>query len=272
LVLALFFLLAYRDSAGRVVYRPDGAPSKIVALKDGYEIALRPDGKQLIYTRSDEGPNRTLILWDGTTGKGRNLVSGLVREARWSPDGRQVAFLKHSGEWRVWLMPAGEPEKAKQVSALTLHSLGGWDGDALVALDGERLYWLGMDGKTRQSRPLMDIYGKQFQWMSSDHLRLHPKKPELLLVSANYMETPKGSLVDDMELNCSVFTYDLKTARRTVLLSTRMWGTDAAWSPDGEWIYFTRREKPRQNTIWRMRADGSGLERVVDGSDVAVAP
>jgi hypothetical protein len=37
------------------------------------------------------------------------------------------------------------------------------------------------------------------------------------------------------------------------------------------WLYFTRQEAPRRLAIWRMRADGSGLERVTTGAEPVVA-
>jgi len=47
-------------------------------------------------------------------------------------------------------------------------------------------------------------------------------------------------------------------------------GTDPAWSPDGEWIYYAR-----PDGIWRIRPDGGVLERIVGtagGSEPAASP
>lgn len=168
---ALFFLLVFRDPSGRVLFKPDGGPEKLIVKGEAYEFAPRPDGRQVIDTLSGEGPNRTLVLWDAGTSKSLNLATGLVRDARWSTDGRQIAFLKHTGEWRAWLMAPGEPGKARELSARPVHAMVGWSGDVLVVSDSEALHWLAPDGSTRQSMPLATIYGKQFhgkqfQWMS----------------------------------------------------------------------------------------------------------
>jgi Tol biopolymer transport system component len=55
------------------------------------------------------------------------------------------------------------------------------------------------------------------------------------------------------------------------LLNPKDWAHEAVWSADGVWLYFTRQEAPRRLAIWRMRADGSGLERVTTGAEPVVA-
>ena len=40
--------------------------------------------------------------------------------------------------------------------------------------------------------------------------------------------------------------------------------TDPAWSPDGEWIAFAS-EQEGTFDIWRMRPDGTGIERLTTG-------
>src|SRR5262249_37694236 len=104
-------------------------------------------------------------------------------------------------------------------------------------------------------------------------LRLDAAHPDMLLLSAYRAQNPPGALLDEGEpqLNSTVALFDMKSGKSTTLLSPKAWGFDAEWSPDGAWIYFTRLEARRKYAIWRMRADGSGLERVADGRQPAVA-
>ena len=149
----------------------------------------------------------------------------------------------------------------------------GWTqgDDAIVCFDQNRLYWMALDGKPRQSAAIKDLYGGQFQWMSSDHLRQDPANPGRLLLSAYYMETPKGAAVDEMDLNSTLVTVDPKSGRRTPILPVKVWAKDGEWSHDGAWIYFTRLEPHGKFGVWRVRPDGGGLERMAAGSEPAAA-
>lgn len=265
--------LAYRDPGGRLLLRGEDGSSKVVAGRNGYEACFSADAQRLVYTREEDGPNRTLVLYERGRGRSRDLVHGLVRQGHWSPDGGRIAFLKFSeGSWQIWTMAVTEPEKASRAAPLPVMSLLGWsaDGKAIIAADEVRMHWLDKSGAVRRSEQLDRIYGADFQWMSSDHFRFRPRDPDLLAVSAYYMETPKGAPVDDMDLNATVFLFDLKSGKRSLVLNAKMWGHDAEWSPDGEWLYFTRLESARRRVIWRVHADGTGLERVVAGTDPAL--
>jgi Tol biopolymer transport system component len=254
------------------MYEPEGAPARLVAKK-GYELSLSPDGKRLLYTVDAEGTKRVLMLYEADNGKSRETVSGVVREQRWSPDGSKISFLKIVGDaWQIWVMPAADPSKAKAVSTRNVDTQAGWtpDGKTIVATDVERLYWFALDGRVTKWIPLETIYGKEFQVMGGDGHRFKPGNPDLLLVSADYLDAPKGSPVDGMDLNSTLFVYDFKTGKRTVLLTTKLWGRGGEWSPAGDWIYFERIENQRRD-IWRIHPDGAGLEKVLAGTDIVIA-
>ena len=267
--------IAYRDAAGRVVYKPEGGAARIVAAANGGELCLRRDGKALVYTRDEPtGPNRTLVLYDAGTEKSRDLLGGLAMQPLWSGDGAWIAFLRFdSGKWQVWRMPAGDPAKAVRVSEQPMMSLVGWakDGGSILCFDEKNLYWMGLDGKAQRTLPLANLYGNQLQWMSSDHLRLDPSNPDRLAMSAFYEETPKGAPVDDMDLNSTIALADLKSGKRTIAMPVKIWANDGEWSPDGVWIYYTRLEGRGKYGVWRMHPDGSAMERVASGSGAVVA-
>ena len=261
------------DPSGQVIYKPENAPPKVVAKK-GYELSLSPDGKRLLYTVDAAGTRRVLMAYDADAGKSRETSSGIVREQRWSPDGSKISFLKIVGDaWQIWVMPSSDTSKAVAVSSRNIDSQVGWmpDGKTIVAADTQQMYWIGLDGKVAKTVALATIYGKEFDPMGGDGRRFKPGNPDLLLVSANYVSTPKGAPVDAMDLNSTLFLYDLKTEKRTVVLSTKLWGRGGEWSSGGDWIYFERLENQRVSSVWRIHPDGTGLEKVLAGTGIVVA-
>src|SRR5439155_1067805 len=104
--------MCYVDREDNVVCKAADAAPKTVA-DTGYELALSPDGSRLLYTRDEKGMERTLVVYDLKSGKSHDLLKGVVRLGKWSPDGRTIAFLKNvSQNWQVWTMPADTPAKA----------------------------------------------------------------------------------------------------------------------------------------------------------------
>jgi Tol biopolymer transport system component len=269
--------LAYIDTAGHVIYKPEGAPPRVIETKNGYDLCLSRDGKRLLYARgAADGPNRTMVLYDAPTGKSRDVMSGLVSNGRWSPDSTQVSFFKmdrSANAWQLWIMPAVDPSKATVISKLNLDFIVDWtpDNKTVIVGDGERIYWFGVDGKQQKTVPIMDVYGKEYQWMSSDVLRFQPGNPGRMSMSVYYMETPKDVPFEETGGFATVLIYDWSTKKKTALLNTKTFGHDAVWTPDGAWLYYTRQEKLSKFAVWRMHPDGTGQERIVAGMQPSVA-
>ncbi len=266
--------LAYIDTSDRVIYKPEGAPPRVVEAKNGYDLCLSRDGKRLLYARGiPDGPNRTMVLYDAASGKSRDVMSGLVASARWSPDNTRVSFLKmDKNAWQLWIMPAVEPSKATLISKQNLDFVD-WmpDGKTVLAGDGQRLYWFGVDGKQQKFISTEELYGKDYQWTSSDVLRFQPGNASRMSMSVYYMETPKDVPFEEEGGFATVLLYDWTTRKKTILLTTKTFGHDAVWTPDGTWLYYTRQEKLRKFAVWRMHPDGSGQERIVAGMQPSVS-
>lgn len=262
---------AYLDASGRVILSR-GASKKAVA-PSGSELALSHDGKMLLYTRSDSktGPERTIVLYEADTGRARDFVHGLVRQAFWSPDDSRIAFLKNDGQhWQVWTAPANAPEKTAVFASQDVDALDGWAGATTVlAADVQNAYWLSED-KPTQTVPLKEIYGDTFQIMSSDTIRVNPVNPDLLLVSAYYTAAPVGAPKDSMSLNSSFFLYEVRAKRRVILCPSDTWARSAQWSRDGLQVFFTRMVTGRAYAINRIFWDGTGVKRYEGATDLVI--
>ena len=265
--------VAYLNATGRVVLSR-GEIKKIVG-PSGLELALSHDGKKLLYTRSNSanGTERSIVLYDADTGQAKDLVSGSVHQAFWSPDDSRIAFLKFDGQqWHVWTMTVADPDKASQLSPLNLTALQGWVSPSVVlATNAENAYWIGEDGNAQQTAPLKEIYGDQFQIMSSDTIRVNPVNADLLLVSAYYLNAPAGAPVDAMGLASTFFLYEVRSKRRVVLGPPDTFTRAAEWSRDGLQIFFTRGVPGKGLLVTnRIFWDGTGLKKSESGSGLVI--
>jgi uncharacterized membrane protein len=261
---------AYLDSAGRVIVargevRKTAAPS-------GTEPALSHDGKFLLYTRSDSktGPERSIVLYEVDTGRSRDVAGNNVRQAFWSPDDSRIAYEKYDGKiWQIWTAPISAPDKATLLSPLSIDALHGWvNSTTVLATDMQNAYWLSED-KPAQTVPLKDIYGDNFQIMSSDSIRVNPINPDLLLVSAYYLNTPPGAPTDQVGLNQTFFLYEVRSHRRTILGPPDTFARNAEWSRDGLQIFFTRGVPGKAPLVTnRIFWDGSGDKRYSAGNSL----
>jgi uncharacterized membrane protein len=264
--------VAYLISTGKVAV----AVGKIrkVAAPEGTELALSQDGKRLLFTRSDSktGPDRTIVLYDTTSGRSQDLVHGGVRQASWSPDDSKVAYLNFQDQkWQLWTFPAGSPTQAAPLYANSLTSLHGWtDAHTLLASDMQNAYWISDDGRVMQTIALKDIYGEAFDVAGSDTFRVNPINPDLLLVSAPYVKAPAGAPTDAMGLAAGFFLYELRSKRRVVLSTTDEWARHAEWSRDGVQVFYTRRISATSLLTYRILWDGSNAKRYIEGSDLVV--
>jgi uncharacterized membrane protein len=245
-----------------------------VAAQDGSEPSLSPDGKKLLYTRTDNktGPDRTIVLYDTATGRSQDLVHGGVREAFWSPDDTRVAYLNFlDNKWQLYIFTAGAPQQGTAVFTGSLTSLHGWvDTHTLLASDMQNAYWITDDGRTAQTIPLKEIYGDEFDITGSDTFRVNPINPDLLLVSAPYVKAPTGAPTDQMGLAAAVFLYEVKSKRRTLLSPSDQWARHGEWSRDGVQVFYTRRLSATSYVIYRQLWDGSEPKRYQDGADLVV--
>jgi uncharacterized membrane protein len=245
-----------------------------VAAQDGSEPSLSHDGKKLLYTRPDNktGPDRTIVLYDTTTGRSQDLVHGGVREAFWSPDDARVAYLNEQDQkWQLYIFTAGTPQQGTAVFTGSLTSLHGWvDAHTLLASDMQNAYWITDDGRTTQTVPLKEIYGDTFDITGSDTLRVNPINPDLLLVAAPYVKAPAGAPIDQMGLAAAVFLYEVKSKRRTLLSPSDEWARHGEWSRDGVQIFYTRRLTATSYSVYRQLWDGSESKRFQEGSDLVV--
>lgn len=106
---SLLTVLALATALPAVAQQRVLTPEIIVTLAQATDAQISPDGTQVIYqvsrpreaTDPPGGARTELWIMPAAGGEARRLTDGTDRHARWSPDGRAIAFLGTRGEGAV---------------------------------------------------------------------------------------------------------------------------------------------------------------------------
>ena len=248
--------VAYLDPAGKVMLAR-GESGKLVATK-GSQLSLSHDGKRLLFTREDSASDRTVVVYDATTGKSADLIRE-AQSAFWSPDDSQIAFLRLTdGALHAWTTLSNAPDKAVQLATTPVLALHGWqDVHTVLATDASRLYFLKTESPP-SSMDLHEIYGSLFQIAPTDALRICSANSDLLAVAASAGATS------------NLFLFEIRSKRRVLLTAPNLNAVAPEWSRDGIQIFFTSHDAAKNSAIYRIFWDGSALKRIRPGSGLVV--
>ena len=243
---------------------------QITNLDYATQPALSPDGRLLAFLRgantfSSRGDIYLKMLPDGEAVPLTH--DGLAKMApTFSPDGLQVAYtLAVAGDkWQTWTVPVlrGEPRFwLRNASALT------WSAPGRVLysqVKGGGILTAIVDA-AEGGNDVRDVYIPADPQGMAHRSYLSPDGRQVLVVEMNgaSLWTP-----------CQLLPFDGRSAGRSVGHPNAAC-TNAAWSPDGRWMYLTENIGAGFH-IWRQRPDGSRLEQLTDGpteeEGLAVAP
>lgn len=213
---------------------------------------ISPDGARVAYLVSEtkmekDKPWKSVTqLWltptAGPTTAARQYTRGEedVSEAKWSPDGKILAFRMNAGEdkdkkQQVWFMyvDGGEPWQ------LTKHK------------SGVRSFEFSPDGKTL----LLVATGPD----SEDKEKRTKNKDD-------------SEVVDHDLKMAQLWTWDIATGQEKQMTKGDFTVSDARWSPDGTHVTFTSNPTPRQDdgalqTAWLLDVASGKLRKVVETTD-----
>ena len=175
-----------------------------------------------IYVMDDDGRNAKILI--------KKVDGRHVLWPHWSPDGKQIAFLR-----------SDPPEK------IVLHN-----GQVITPQSDITIFIINSDGTGEY--PLTGE--EDDEWKAS----WSPDGKHMVFTS-DRLAKPGKAQEDAWRIN--IETKALQRLTRTVSLTT-----DVSWSPDGKYIAY-RDEKPdRSSTIFLMRPDGSGQHEFWPGHGI----
>lgn len=283
---------------------PDGEKSwPTVQSFDDFVTDWSPNGRFLLFYSARDGKETSdLFLLDVETGEERRLTDNDLSDwdGRFSPDGSQVAYVSlvdSETYGRQLFVINSDGTEPRQLTHAEDNTRPNWspNGEQLIVQRNGRL--LLIDVATGDETPLGDWAGEQalvgwspdgdaIAFISNHH---RPQKGEFHLYRYDFDTGEAVSLVSELgnvaygdwsgngryiaftangESNhpdsYQLYVYDFESGE-----ATRLWEEDAAhvaWSPDGEWIAFSRTSMVGRD-ILIIRPDGSGTAPLTDGGE-----
>jgi Tol biopolymer transport system component len=228
-----------------MIVRPDGRQARTVTRHTVNAFDWSPDGRRLAYA-SGEGLIWTVGIQRGS--RPRRVATGFGPD--WSPDGAWLAYFR-GPERRtdVFKVSVRRPRPIRLTTHPRFDHSPQWSPDgSQIAFVSERdrnseLYVVGARGGAARRLTADPAHDEFFTWS--------PNGRSLAYASYRDGADPHSLGIG----NAEIFSVELETGRVRNLSQNREWDGDPAFSPDGEWIVFTRRTDHGEIAV--MRVDGS---------------
>lgn len=218
-----------QDQALAITVPTDGGasrPSRIAVERTMESFGLSPKGERALFVA--RGDVLTAPIEKGAVRNLTNSSSAHDKHARWSPDGRSIAFISdRSGEDQVYLMNqdgSGEARQLTQGFAVMLTSLE-W------APDGKRLAFTDKNGKlyalTLADRKVAEVADDAFGGLN------------------DYAWAPDGQWIaftlGNANGNRSLHLWNAVEGKNTRVTDDLFPVQSPAWDPDGKYLYLLSR-------------------------------
>jgi len=224
--------------------------------------ALSPDGRMLAFIRSDYtfgGPGQIYVklLPDGDSVQLTRDDLHKRGSPKFSPDGTRVAYaaLKPGSRWDTWVVSVlgGEPRLLlANASGLTWIESKPWSTLLLFSELTGKSDQMAIASSTESRAKHRVVYMPPESGMAHRSY-LSPDRKEVLVV-----EMDQGAW-----LPCRLISFDSSSPGRPVG-PTPSHCTDAAWSPEGRWMYFSA-DSENGYHIWRQRFPDGVPEQITSG-------
>ena len=264
-------------------------PEMIVTIAQVVDAQLSPDGSQVIYqvsrprSESDPPGGARAELWTvpAAGGEPRRLTQAEDRHARWSPDGKTIAFLGRRGEGaltQIHVMPAAGGESKPLTTAPAAVTSFKWapDGRAIAFTYTDPLTdqekkdiaagrdWTVVDRNFKHTRLYrIDVATGQTSLITQADKTVHdydwsPDSTQLVIGAA---DTPT---IDDSFMGVRLYLVPAAGGVPEPFVRTEGKLSSPRWSPDGQWIAWlgaTVEHDPYAGTLYvapvRNRVEGA---------------
>ena len=251
---------------------PVTSPSEYTQITNFTDSAtapsLSPDGRMVTFKRGDDSFLSSGQIYVKLLPNGESVPLTTVAGRRFgpvfTPDGSRVAYSQvTAGSWDTWTVPVlgGQPTRLlPNASGLT------WIADHLVLFSEIKTgLHMGIVTATEGRADSREIYFQPNEHAMAHYSYASPDRQSVLVVemtSAHAFTQP-----------CRLVPFDGSSAGRQV--GPQGTCTSAAWSPDGQWMYFGVTVGGSSH-LWRQRFPDGAPEQITFGpleeEGIALAP
>lgn len=273
----------------RLVYAPSGERSM------AHHSYLSPDGHWVLIVEMDNHgdllPCRVVPFDGSSNGQQVGPPGALCNDGAWSPDGKQVYLSTWTDDFHVWrqTFPNGKPEQitfgptsqvgiamaadgkslitavGSQDNAVWLHDKNGdhqisSEGSAdrpSFSADGNSLYFLMVNGQTHNS----ELWRRDLR--SGQQEKILPGY-SMDTYSVSRDGTKVAFAVKDQSGRGAVWVAPIDRSSSPVKLSSGTNDDSPFFLPNGDIVL--RTVEGKQNFLYRLKTDGSGREKIFNGS------
>jgi DNA-binding winged helix-turn-helix (wHTH) protein/Tol biopolymer transport system component len=209
-------------------------------------VDFSKDGRHVVYTLGGD-----YQLWlsnsDGTGARRLTFPPMFASGARFSPDGRQIAFGAGGVGVQpgIYLLPAEADNKPEQILAQNGGGLVGWSSDGQSLL-----VWRANQSGDSLALYAFNLRSRQLTLLpGSEGLHHGSVSPDGLHVAANSVSSS------------SIVLYDVQSHHKTELAEGAAL-VDPVWSNDSRTVYFQDILQGSDQPIYRVRIDNKKVERL----------
>lgn len=248
------------------------------ACEEGYDadVAIDPTGKWMAFTSTRHSERPDLYLQRVGGSSVIQLTSDPAPDVQpaFSPDGKRIAFCStRSGTWDIYIMDTDgkNTEQITHTPAQEMHPS--------FSPDGTRLVYCALSARSDQWELwVIDLASHEKRMIGQGLFPAWSPRKDVDRI-AFQRARQRGSRW------FSIWTVDLVNGEPTrlteVAVSSNAAVVSPAWSPDGNRLVFTTILEPNRpnagqsqglQDVWMASADGSGRQRLTDGTSNNLAP
>jgi TolB protein len=262
--------IAFERNDAVYIANLDGTNEKKIA--DGVFPAISPDGTRVAFNtvekKSDTTYGRHMAVADVATGKVnvfKDVPSDNSYYPSWTADGKQILFTTRPHE--VWDLVAINSDgtnfrvlKSGAQNEVTRYSpVWGRDGQSIFCEDMTNIYQIGLDGAVLAQWKISKIVPKGD--MSGDgRIDVSPDGKRLLLSIDMGEESGRK---DWDGPSPALWAFDLQSQKATRLTPKKLFAWDGVWIDNDNILFLSRAAGEKEDSIYRMSADGKNLKRLI---------